>query len=90
MPQDIHIRIGMVAKETYVECRSRNEVDISEIMLATSTKLSEQWKVEEFDKDAFVNAWDIGNYVADYLIQRTSSEDACGCSLSIVDPEESS
>jgi len=86
MPQDIHIRIGMVAKETYVECRNRNEVDISEIMLATSTKLSEQWKAD-FDKDAFVNAWDIGNYVADYFIQRTS-EDACACSISIVNPEE--
>lgn len=84
MPQDVHNRIGDAVKSVYVECRRNNEVDISSIMIITSEHLDQRWI--EFENDGvFVNAWDVGNYVADYLIQRTS-EDVCACSTPIVNP----
>ena len=85
MPQEVHVRIGNVAKETYIICRNNGEVDISAIMLATSEHLDQRW-AKEFD-DAFVSAWDIGNYVADYLFQRAGIE-TCACSTPIVNPDE--
>jgi hypothetical protein len=84
MPQDVHNRIGDAVKSVYVECRRNNEVDISSIMIITSEHLDQRWI--EFENDGvFVNAWDVGNYVADYLIQR-ASEDVCACSTPIVNP----
>ena len=45
-----------------------------------------KWK--DYDKDAFVNAWDIGNYVSDYLHQRIDGDASCGCSANIYNPDE--
>lgn len=84
MPQEVHNRIGDAVKSVYVECRRNNEVDIFSIMVTTSEHLDQRWI--EFENDGvFVNAWDVGNYVADYLIQRTST-DVCACSTPIVNP----
>ena len=51
-------------------------------MTEVTDKLCEKWS--EYNADAFVNAWDVGNYVADYLIAKSGSE-TCGCSTKIVE-----
>lgn len=43
---------------------------------------------DKFDKDAFVNAWDIGNYVSDYLHHRIDPSTSCGCTINIYNPDE--
>mmetsp|Transcript_14060 Transcript_14060/g.20087 ORF Transcript_14060/g.20087 Transcript_14060/m.20087 type:complete len:187 (+) Transcript_14060:39-599(+) len=80
MPQEVHGRMGDVVKDIYIECRLNGDDDIMSIMVKTSETLEKRWK--EFDADAFVNAWDIGNYVADYLTQRAGIE-TCTCSTPI-------
>ena len=54
------------------------------IMVKVAEDLEANWR--EYDKDAFVNAWDVGNYVADYLNDRIGTEE-CGCSSKIFDPD---
>merc|ERR1719291_47579 len=68
IPQEVHIQMASSAENTYITCRESGEDDIAEIMLKVVDNLNDDWK--KFDKDAFVNAWDIGNYVADYLSNR--------------------
>lgn len=85
MEQEVHLRMGYAAKSTYVSCRLAGDDEIMSIMSTVSENLHSQWK--EFDKDAFVNAWDVGNYVADYLMHRIGGE-GCGCSAQIYDPDE--
>ena len=82
IPQEVHIQMASSAQQTYVSCRENGEDDVAEIMLRVVDDLNDDWK--KFDKDAFVNAWDIGNYVADYLSNRAGVE-GCACSASIHD-----
>ena len=54
-------------------------------MVKVADDLNKNWS--EYDKDAFVNGWDIGNYVADYLTNRLGDE-CSSCSAKIFVPEE--
>lgn len=80
MPQEVHVRMAESAKKSYVSCREEGEDDVMDILMAISTDLDLNWA--EYDADAFVNAWDIGNYASDYLINRSGSE-GCECSSPI-------
>ena len=80
MPQEVHVKMGVSVKNTYITCRSNGVDDISTIMTDVTDDLYERWEI--YDKDAFVNAWDIGNYVSDYLIAKAGAE-TCGCSTKI-------
>mmetsp|Transcript_31240 Transcript_31240/g.66039 ORF Transcript_31240/g.66039 Transcript_31240/m.66039 type:complete len:171 (+) Transcript_31240:81-593(+) len=80
MPQEVHVRMGATVKATYIQCRKAGVDDVASIMTQVTDDLYERWS--EYDKDAFVNAWDIGNYVADYLISKSGSE-TCACSNKI-------
>ena len=82
MPQEVHVRMGSSVKNSYVTCRSKGIDEVAEIMTKVTDDLYERWA--EYNADAFVNAWDVGNYVADYLIAKSGSE-TCGCSTKIVD-----
>mmetsp|Transcript_6770 Transcript_6770/g.11034 ORF Transcript_6770/g.11034 Transcript_6770/m.11034 type:complete len:178 (-) Transcript_6770:1444-1977(-) len=82
LPQEIHVKMGISVKNTYVQCRTKGVDDVAEIMTQVTDDLFENWA--EYNADAFVNAWDLGNYVADYLIAKSGSE-TCGCSTKIVD-----
>lgn len=82
IPQDVHVKMGISVKNTYIRCRSSGLDDVAEIMTQVTDDLFDNWA--EYNADAFVNAWDIGNYVADYLIAKSGSE-TCGCSTKIVD-----
>jgi len=55
------------------------------IMMKVAGDLDTNWRL--YDKDAFVNPWDVGNYVADYLTERIGNE-GCGCSVQIFNPDE--
>ena len=80
MPQEVHTKMGVSVKNTYITCRSNGVDDVATIMTDVTDDLYEQWEI--YDKDAFVNAWDIGNYVSDYLIAKAGAE-TCGCSTKI-------
>jgi len=80
MPQEVHIRMGESAKSTYISMREDGKNEISDIMMQVGTDLDEKWK--DYDNDAFVNAWDVANYVSDYLVQRSGYE-GCACSSPI-------
>lgn len=82
MPQEVHVKMGTSVQNTYVSCRSKGMDDVSQIMTEVTDDLYARWS--EYNADAFVNAWDIGNYVADYLIAKSGSE-TCGCSTQIVE-----
>ena len=82
MPQEVHIRMGASVKRTYVTCRTNGVDDIATIMTDVTDDLYAEWA--EYNADAFVNAWDCGNYVADYLIAKSGGE-KCSCSTKIVD-----
>lgn len=85
MTQEVHVQMGEVCKQTYIRCRENGEVEIMSIMTEITDDLYADWK--KFDKDAFVNAWDIGNYVSDYLHERVGAE-SCGCNAVIFNPDE--
>jgi len=85
LPQETHIKIGQSAKRSYVGCRLRDDVDLASIMTTVVDDLVLDWK--EYDAEAFVNAWDIGNYVSDYLAKRAGVE-GCSCSTDIVEVDE--
>lgn len=82
MPQEIHVKMGMSVKNSYVYCRGKGMEDVAQIMTQVTDDLYDRWS--EYNADAFVNAWDVGNYVADYLIAKSGSE-TCGCSTKIVE-----
>ncbi len=82
MPQEVHVKMGTSVKNTYISCRNKGMDDVAEIMTQVTDDLYARWT--EYNADAFVNAWDIGNYVADYLIAKSGSE-TCGCSTTIVE-----
>ena len=56
------------------------------VMTIIVDELVKNWN--QYDKDAFVNAWDIGNYASDYLHQRIDPVDTCGCAANIFNPDE--
>jgi hypothetical protein len=82
MPQEIHVKMGLSVKNSYVSCRDKDVEDVAQIMTQVTDDLYDRWS--EYNADAFVNAWDVGNYVADYLIAKSGSE-TCGCSTKIVE-----
>jgi hypothetical protein len=81
IPQEVHIKMGESAKASYIRMREAGEDDVMDIMMQISGDLEKNW--QEYDKDAFVNAYDIANYASDYLIQRSGGE-TCACSSEIV------
>merc|ERR1712238_107883 len=83
MPQEVHAKMGTSVRNTYVTCRGKGIDDVGDIMTQVTDDLCERWS--EYDADAFVNAWDIGNYVSDYLIAKSGSETCGCCSTKIVD-----
>lgn len=80
MPQEVHVQMGNKAKESYINCRTSGSDDLMTIMTTVADDLTQNW--DQYDADAFVNAWDIANYVSDYLVQRSGAE-ACECSTKI-------
>lgn len=72
--------MGKSAKTSYIACRELGEDEITDIMMKVAGDLEGNWKA--YDADAFVNAWDIGNYVSAYLLQR-SGEEGCDCDATI-------
>ena len=81
MPQDVHVRMAETAKLSYIRCREAGDADVMSIMTTVADDLTEKW--HEFDADAFINAWDISNYVSDYLYQMANGEKGCNCSTDI-------
>lgn len=87
MPQEVHARMGESAKRSFVAARESGVNTIAPIMMSVADDLETNWA--EYDDDAFVNAWDIGNYVSDYLMDRLGNE-GCGCSAEIYKDDASS
>mmetsp|Transcript_60294 Transcript_60294/g.89427 ORF Transcript_60294/g.89427 Transcript_60294/m.89427 type:complete len:138 (-) Transcript_60294:244-657(-) len=81
MPQEVHVQMAESAKGSYMRCRTNGDDDVMSIMMAISEDLEKNWSL--YDADAFVNAWDVGNYVSDYLAKRIVGSDACECSSEI-------
>ena len=81
MPQDIHVTMGESAKKSYIEARENGESDIMSVMIRVADDLRANWKV--YEKEAFVNEWDVANYCSDYFTQRSGNE-ACDCSTMIL------
>jgi hypothetical protein len=81
MPQDVHGRMAESAKGSYINCRKAGEDDVMSIMTTVADDLTAKW--HEFDEDAFINAWDISNYVSDYLYLQANGEKGCDCSTEI-------
>uniref|UniRef100_A0A7S1UWE5 Uncharacterized protein n=1 Tax=Grammatophora oceanica TaxID=210454 RepID=A0A7S1UWE5_9STRA len=80
IPQDVHVKMGESAKKSYIGCRSSGESELMSIMTQVADDLTSKWS--EYDADAFVNAWDIANYVSDYLTERSGTE-GCECNSKI-------
>lgn len=80
MPQEVHVRMAASAKSSYITCRNNDENDIMSVMMRIADDLEKDWA--DYDKDAFVNQWDIANYVSDYLTKKAGSE-SCDCSSEI-------
>lgn len=80
MPQEIHRKIGQSVKKSYVQCRETGQSDLMTIMTTVADSLNERW--DEFNADAFVNAWDVANYVSDWLTVN-AGEPGCNCTQKI-------
>lgn len=80
LPQQVHIDMAQCAKKSYIECREAGQNDVMDVMMQISNDLDSNWA--KYNDDAFVNAWDIGNYCSDYLVQRSGNE-GCQCSSEI-------
>lgn len=82
MPQPVHIAMANRCKETYIKYRTGGETDLMAMMTYIADDLNANWK--EYNKDAFVNAWDISNYVSDYLTSKRDGDiEQCECSSKI-------
>lgn len=77
MPQEVHERMVESCKRSYCACRASGQTDMMAILVAVAEDLEKNWR--EYDADAFVNAWDVGNYVSDFLTAQTGIE-GCECS----------
>jgi len=80
MPQEVHIRMGETCKETYIKCRESGQSELMSIMTQVADDLQAKW--DEYDADAFVNAYDLANYVSDFLLLKAGNE-RCECSARI-------
>eukprot|EP00537_Pseudo-nitzschia_pungens_P013999 CAMPEP_0172385962 /NCGR_PEP_ID=MMETSP1061-20121228/3570_1 /TAXON_ID=37318 /ORGANISM="Pseudo-nitzschia pungens, Strain cf. pungens" /LENGTH=186 /DNA_ID=CAMNT_0013115173 /DNA_START=97 /DNA_END=657 /DNA_ORIENTATION=+ len=80
LPQQVHIDMADSAKRSYIRCREKNQDEIMDIMMQISNDLQEDWA--KYNDDAFINAWDVGNYCSDYLVTRSGNE-GCPCSAEI-------
>mmetsp|Transcript_5490 Transcript_5490/g.11333 ORF Transcript_5490/g.11333 Transcript_5490/m.11333 type:complete len:178 (+) Transcript_5490:175-708(+) len=80
MPQQVHIDMAECAKNSYIQCREAGQNDVMDVMMQISNDLDKNWA--KYNDDAFVNAWDIGNYCSDYLVKRSGNE-GCACSSEI-------
>ena len=80
IPQQVHIDMAESAKRSYIQCRESDQSDVMDIMMQISNDLDENWV--KYNDDAFINAWDIGNYCSDYLVLRSGNE-GCGCASEI-------
>mmetsp|Transcript_1750 Transcript_1750/g.4219 ORF Transcript_1750/g.4219 Transcript_1750/m.4219 type:complete len:154 (+) Transcript_1750:27-488(+) len=80
MPQEVHQKMGTCAKQAYIRARTEGDAEVMSIMMRVASELEQNWS--EYDQDAFVNAWDVANYVSDYLTQR-SGQESCSCSTPI-------
>jgi|Transcript_5261 hypothetical protein len=81
MPQTVHVEMAESAKQSYVTSRTSGETDVMGILLRVAEDLERDWPL--YDKDAFNNAWDIGNYVSDYIASRGAGIDDCKCNNKI-------
>ena len=81
IPQEVHVQMANSAKKSYIDCRESNTSDVMDIMMQISNDLDENWA--KYNDDAFINAWDIGNYCSDYLIKKSGYE-GCDCSPEIL------
>ena len=78
IPQQVHIDMAARAKASYIDCRqNKQQHDVMDVMMQISNDLQDHWS--QYNDEAFINAWDIGNYCSDYLIQRSGNE-GCACS----------
>ena len=64
-PQEVHRAIGEDVKKTYVRARRDGDDCVSSLMHEVAESLQSNWS--EYDKDAFVNAYDVANYFSDFL-----------------------
>ena len=80
IPQQVHIDMGESAKVSYIQCREAGQSDVMDVMMQISNDLDKNWA--KYNDDAFINAWDIGNYCSDYLVQRSGNE-GCECGAEI-------
>mmetsp|Transcript_13287 Transcript_13287/g.20708 ORF Transcript_13287/g.20708 Transcript_13287/m.20708 type:complete len:152 (+) Transcript_13287:75-530(+) len=80
IPQEVHVRLAESAKASYIACRENGENDIMSVMMRIADDMEKNWAA--YDKDAFVNQWDIANYVSDYLT-KVSGAESCDCSSEI-------
>lgn len=81
MPQTVHVEMAESAKLSYMASRTSGETDVMGILVRVSEDLERDWRL--YDKDAFNNAWDIGNYVSDYIASRAADTDDCKCASKI-------
>jgi hypothetical protein len=84
MPLEVHREIANSVRDSYVVARNANEHEVAVIMFKIAQDLEVQWT--DFDqKGAFTNAWDVANYVSDYLAYRIGIQ-GCECSAKVIDP----
>eukprot|EP00527_Entomoneis_sp_CCMP2396_P000338 CAMPEP_0198143350 /NCGR_PEP_ID=MMETSP1443-20131203/6621_1 /TAXON_ID=186043 /ORGANISM="Entomoneis sp., Strain CCMP2396" /LENGTH=164 /DNA_ID=CAMNT_0043806575 /DNA_START=93 /DNA_END=587 /DNA_ORIENTATION=- len=67
-PQEIHKQMGESVKTTFLTCHEKGEADLMEIMVQVADDLKDNWA--QYDKDAFVNEWNVANYVSDFLTKK--------------------
>lgn len=72
-PQEVHRAIAEDVKKTYVRARQDGDDCVSSLMHEVAESLQSNWS--EYDKDAFVNAYDIANYFSDFLSIRAGELD---------------
>jgi hypothetical protein len=77
MPQNTHTLMGSSVRKSYLNCCNNGDMELMSIMMKVASDLEADWKM--YDKEAFVNAWDVANYVSDYLTRKSGSE-TCECS----------
>jgi hypothetical protein len=81
LPQATHALIGAQCAASYVACRQDDAGDVMTIMTQTVDDLTQDW-AKLYDAEAFVNAWDVANYVSDYLTAQSGNE-GCACSATL-------
>ena len=80
MPLTVHAQVGESCKQSYISSRLSGHDDLMLLMTTVVDDLVQDW--HEYDDDIFVNAWDITNYVSDFMIQKMGNDDDEGCECS--------